>query len=189
MTGALDLVRRMARDRTALLGALLILGLLVAAAAAPWLATHPADIAEFHPAERLRPPSAAHYLGTDRMGSDVYSRLLFGARITIMIALIAVAGFVLVLPTLVMASGTKKSTPHFSGAITAWDETSKQGAVKDSAGKEHSFAWNNNTTVTGAPKLGEHASVSYTKDKDGKAWAKHISVGLKPAQTEPAVKK
>ena len=94
--GARDLLQRLARDRTALLGALLILGLLLAAAAAPWLATHPADIAEFHPAERLRGPSAAHYLGTDRMGSDVYSRLLFGARITIMIALIAVGTAVLI---------------------------------------------------------------------------------------------
>jgi peptide/nickel transport system permease protein len=46
---------------------------------------------ELHPAERLRPPSAEHPFGTDRMGSDIYSRLLFGARITIVIAVVAVA--------------------------------------------------------------------------------------------------
>jgi peptide/nickel transport system permease protein len=53
-------------------------------------------VAEFHPAERLQGPSAAHFLGTDRMGSDIYSRLLFGARITIVIALIAVGTSVLI---------------------------------------------------------------------------------------------
>jgi peptide/nickel transport system permease protein len=84
------LLGRLARDRSALLGFLLVLGLVAAAALAPLLATHPEDVYELHPAERLQPPSGAHWLGTDRMGSDVYSRLLFGARITILIAVIAV---------------------------------------------------------------------------------------------------
>jgi peptide/nickel transport system permease protein len=73
-----------------LIGLLLILALVLAAALAPWLASHPDDVFELHPAQRLQPPSGAHWLGTDRMGSDVYSRLLFGARITILIGLIAV---------------------------------------------------------------------------------------------------
>ena len=60
------------------------------------LATHPADVAEIHPAERLQGPSAAHLLGTDRMGGDIYSRLLFGARITIVIALVAVGASLLI---------------------------------------------------------------------------------------------
>lgn len=84
------LLRRLGRDRSALLGLVLILGLLVCALLAPVLATHPDDVFELHPAQRLRPPSTEHYLGTDRMGSDVYSRLLFGARITIVIAVVAV---------------------------------------------------------------------------------------------------
>jgi peptide/nickel transport system permease protein len=96
MRTALFLLQRLARDKTALFGALLILALVVAALFAPMLATHPADVAEFHPAERLKGPSATHYLGTDRMGSDIYSRLLFGARITIVIALIAVGTSVLI---------------------------------------------------------------------------------------------
>jgi peptide/nickel transport system permease protein len=96
MQTALFLLRRLARDKTALLGALLIFGLILAALLAPLLATHPADVAEFHPAERLQGPSAAHFFGTDRMGSDIYSRLLFGARITIVIALIAVGTSVLI---------------------------------------------------------------------------------------------
>ncbi len=96
MQTALFLLQRLARDKTALFGALLIVGLILVALLAPILATHPADVAEFHPAERLQGPSATHFLGTDRMGSDIYSRLLFGARITIVIALIAVGTSVLI---------------------------------------------------------------------------------------------
>jgi peptide/nickel transport system permease protein len=68
----------------------LIVLLVVAAGLAPVLSTHPDDVFELHPSERLRAPSGAHWLGTDRMGADVYSRLLFGARITILIGIIAV---------------------------------------------------------------------------------------------------
>jgi peptide/nickel transport system permease protein len=68
----------------------LIALLVVCAVLAPVLSTHPDDVFELHPSERLRAPSGTHWLGTDRMGSDMYSRLLFGARITILIGVIAV---------------------------------------------------------------------------------------------------
>jgi peptide/nickel transport system permease protein len=90
VSGILFVVGRLARDRSALVGLVLILTLLVAALLAPLLATHPDDLFELHPAERLRAPSGDHLLGTDRMGSDIYSRLLFGARITLLIGVIAV---------------------------------------------------------------------------------------------------
>ena len=96
METARFLLRKLASDRTAAIGALLILLLIVIAIAAPVLSTHPEDIFEFHPSERLQEPSAAHFFGTDRMGSDVYSRLLFGARITITIAVIAISVSVLI---------------------------------------------------------------------------------------------
>ena len=83
-------VTRLARDRSALIGLVLIALLVACAVLAPVLSTHPDDVFELHPSERLRAPSGAHWLGTDRMGSDMYSRLLFGARITILIGLIAV---------------------------------------------------------------------------------------------------
>ena len=81
---------RLARDRSALIGLVLIALLVVCAVLAPVLSTHPDDVFELHPSERLRAPSGTHWLGTDRMGSDMYSRLLFGARITILIGVIAV---------------------------------------------------------------------------------------------------
>lgn len=102
-----------------------------------------------------------------------------------LIALGVALTFVLLLPAVAAAAETHKSTPHFSGTITSWDDTAKQATVKDSAGKEKSFGWNDKTTVTGTPKVGEHASVKYTKDKDGKIWATHVSVGTKTASTKP----
>jgi peptide/nickel transport system permease protein len=89
-------LRRLARDRAALIGLILILLLVLAAVFAPVLATHPDDVFELHPAKRLRAPGAEHWLGTDRMGSDVYSRLLFGARITLLIGIIAVGASVVI---------------------------------------------------------------------------------------------
>lgn len=79
----------LSRNRLAMLG-LAIVGLLVAAAAlAPWLAPYPPDLADL--AARLRPPSAAHWLGTDEMGRDILSRLLHGARLTLwIVAVVAI---------------------------------------------------------------------------------------------------
>jgi peptide/nickel transport system permease protein len=90
VSNVLFVLSRIARDRSALIGLILIVALVVCALLAPVLATHPEDVFELHPAKRLRPPGADHLLGTDRMGSDIYSRLLFGARITLLIGLIAV---------------------------------------------------------------------------------------------------
>ncbi|MBI3711195.1 MAG: ABC transporter permease [Proteobacteria bacterium] len=83
-------VQRFLRDRAATLGTALILLLIVAAVFAPILSPFPSDVADFHTAHRLRPPDSINWLGTDRMGSDLLSRILFGARITIAIAFIAV---------------------------------------------------------------------------------------------------
>lgn len=90
------LVRKLFADRTAGLGAFLIMLLIVVAIAAPVLSTHPQDVSEFNPPSRLLGPSLDHFFGTDRMGSDIYSRILFGARITIAIAVIAIGVSVLI---------------------------------------------------------------------------------------------
>lgn len=87
---------RLTRDRAALVGLMLIVGLVLTAVMAPILATHPDDVFELHPAQRLKAPGRDHWLGTDRMGSDVYSRLLFGARITILIGVIAVGASLII---------------------------------------------------------------------------------------------
>lgn len=104
-------------------------------------------------------------------------------------ALAAAVTLVLLLPTLAAASGTQKSTPHFSGTISSWDAAAMHATVKESNGKEMSFDWNDKTKVTGAPKVGEHASVSYTKEKDGKILATHVSIGAHSASTKPPASK
>ncbi|ACL55444.1 ABC transporter permease [Methylobacterium nodulans] len=76
-----------------LFGLAVLLLVLVAALAAPWLGT--VDPIQLRPRLRLRPPSAAAWLGTDAFGRDVYSRVVYGARVSLAIggavAAIAVA--------------------------------------------------------------------------------------------------
>lgn len=92
----MDLVKRFARDKAALLGASLLAVLIIAAIFAPWLAPYPDDVFDFHIERRLLPPGSEALMGTDRMGSDIFSRLLFGARITLMLAGIAVGSALLI---------------------------------------------------------------------------------------------
>lgn len=92
----MDLVKRFARDKAALLGATLLSLLIIAAIFAPWLAPYPNDVFDFHIERRLQAPTADALMGTDRMGSDIFSRLLFGARITLMLAGIAVGSALLI---------------------------------------------------------------------------------------------
>jgi peptide/nickel transport system permease protein len=68
-----------------LLGALLFALVLLITLAAPLLATH--DPQEIDPIARLRAPSAEHLLGTDALGRDVWSRTIFGGRISLMVGL------------------------------------------------------------------------------------------------------
>jgi peptide/nickel transport system permease protein len=89
-------MRKLAQDRAAMLGFALIVLLVLVAILAPFLSTHPGDVSDFHTHRRLTPPGEANWLGTDRMGADIYSRLLFGARITITIAVVAITVAVLI---------------------------------------------------------------------------------------------
>jgi peptide/nickel transport system permease protein len=77
------------KSRTASIGAVMLVLLFGACIATPWLATH--DPIKQNYRERLQPPSEKHLLGTDRMGRDIYSRLLYGGRRLVTIAVVAVA--------------------------------------------------------------------------------------------------
>jgi peptide/nickel transport system permease protein len=96
MSGALHVLRLLARDRSALLGLVLVLLVVLAAIFAPWLSTHPEAVWDMNPVNRLKPPGSDWLLGTDRMGADIYSRVLFGARITLIIAVVAVGTSLLI---------------------------------------------------------------------------------------------
>jgi ABC-type dipeptide/oligopeptide/nickel transport system permease subunit len=68
-------------------GFVFVLLLVLAAAFAPWLAPHNPTLQNL--AERDLPPGAKHWMGTDRLGRDIYSRVLYGARVSLSVGIIA----------------------------------------------------------------------------------------------------
>ena len=89
-------LRRLARDRALVTGMVIVSALVLAAIFATPLANFPSHVTGFDPAFRLKPPGEVFWLGTDRMGADLYSRLLFGARLTILISVTATLVAVLI---------------------------------------------------------------------------------------------
>lgn len=71
------------------IGAALVAVMLLAAIAAPLIATH--DPEELDVLNRFSGPSLAHFLGTDQVGRDIFSRLVFGARVAMAVATAAIA--------------------------------------------------------------------------------------------------
>src|SRR5258708_16069313 len=76
------------RNPIGVLGALIILITAVIALAAPVIAPYdPSSQAQ----RRLQPPAAQYVMGTDELGRDTFSRVLFGARVSLQVGLLAVA--------------------------------------------------------------------------------------------------
>ena len=73
------------RHPTAIVGAIVLLLMVVIALAAPWIAT--ADPLALSPIKRLRPPGAEYWFGTDMLGRDVYSRVIYGTRVSLAVGL------------------------------------------------------------------------------------------------------
>jgi len=73
------------RHPTAIFGAVVLLLMILIAVAAPWLGT--TDPLAVSPVRRLRPPGAQYWFGTDMLGRDVYSRVLYGARVSLTVGL------------------------------------------------------------------------------------------------------
>ncbi|WP_292898693.1 ABC transporter permease [Nitratireductor sp.] len=71
------------RNPLAVVGALIVLVLVVMAIFAPLIAPYSPVGQDL--ANRLMPPSAEHWMGTDELGRDIYSRVVYGARITLLI--------------------------------------------------------------------------------------------------------
>ena len=76
------------RHPTAIIGGIVLALMVLVALLAPWLGT--VDPQALSPAQRLKPPSSEHWFGTDMLGRDVYSRVVYGARISLTVG-IAVA--------------------------------------------------------------------------------------------------
>ena len=73
------------RHPTVAIGGTMLLLIVIASIAAPWLAT--VDPISIAPAQRLRDPSTGHWFGTDRFGRDLYSRVIYGGRVSLIVGL------------------------------------------------------------------------------------------------------
>jgi ABC-type dipeptide/oligopeptide/nickel transport system permease subunit len=85
-----DALRRMLSDRLTVVGLLLVSIALICALFAPWIAPYgpiEGDLGTLY----LKPPSAAHPFGTDDVGRDVLSRVIYGAQISIKVSILAEA--------------------------------------------------------------------------------------------------
>ncbi len=80
---------RALRNVSLLSGGIITLAIVSAAVLAPLLATH--GVEQMDMRQRFAGPSAAHWLGTDNFGRDLWTRMIFGARISLSIALMSVA--------------------------------------------------------------------------------------------------
>ncbi|AKQ56952.1 ABC transporter permease [Bordetella hinzii] len=82
------LLQALSRNRLSWVGIGLLLCIVLAAVLAPWLAPH--DPLQQNIAYRLEPPSAEFWLGTDSYGRDVLSRLIYGARVSLLVGFVAI---------------------------------------------------------------------------------------------------
>ena len=82
-----DAIRRLIQNRAAMIGGITILVLIILAIFAPWIAPYSYSYQNLDIG--ASPPSAEHLLGTDVLGRDLLSRLLYGARISLLVGFVA----------------------------------------------------------------------------------------------------
>jgi peptide/nickel transport system permease protein len=102
-------IRRLLMDRTATAGAVVLLAFVLIAVFAPLVAPHDPNAVDAR--TRLAPISADHWLGTDNLGRDILSRLIYGARWTLGTAFVASLGIVAIGVTVGLIAG------YFGGII------------------------------------------------------------------------
>src|SRR4029078_5494098 len=75
-------------NRLTIIGLIIVVVLVIVALFAPWIATY--DVGATDLSMRYLGPSAAHWFGTDSTGRDIFSRVVFGARISLQVGIIVV---------------------------------------------------------------------------------------------------
>ncbi|GIP41183.1 oligopeptide transport system permease protein AppC [Paenibacillus sp. J31TS4] len=79
---------RFKANRMAFISMFILIGLVLVAVLAPWIAPH--DPAEQDLLNKLKPPSADHWFGTDDLGRDLLTRVMYGARVSLAVAIFSV---------------------------------------------------------------------------------------------------
>jgi peptide/nickel transport system permease protein len=88
------------------IGATFVLVLVLVALLAPVIAPYPADAGSAtHPTQALEPPSTAHLFGTDQVGRDIFTRVIYGARVSLRIVVLVLAFALVVGVPLGVAAG------------------------------------------------------------------------------------
>ncbi len=99
-------ITRFCRNKLALAGAALLLLIVTIAILAPWISPYPEDLADAVHFERLlQPPSLDYLMGTDEAGRDILTRLLHGARLSLLTAVIVLAIAVVIGVPIGLAAG------------------------------------------------------------------------------------
>ena len=82
-----DALYRLTRNKAAMVGGSILVVLILCAIAAPWIAPYPYAYQDLDLG--AAPPSAQHILGTDILGRDLFSRILYGARVSLLVGFVA----------------------------------------------------------------------------------------------------
>lgn len=83
-----DALERLAKNRAALVGGLIVIALVLIAIVGPWVAPYPYDLTRVSAEAVNKPPSGEHWLGTDALGRDLLSRMIAGARISLSVGIV-----------------------------------------------------------------------------------------------------
>ncbi|WPP40424.1 ABC transporter permease [Paenibacillus hunanensis] len=89
-----DGIRLFMRNRTAVVGLIIVLLFIVLALIAPWITGYEYTAQVL--ADRLQPPSAKHWFGTDDLGRDIFTRTIYGARISLWVGFLSVIGSIVI---------------------------------------------------------------------------------------------
>lgn len=87
---AQELWLRFLKNKTAVLGLVIFCLIVAVAITAPWLTSYDNVVVKMNIADRLQHPSMAHLFGTDELGRDILARIVYGARISLLIGFSAI---------------------------------------------------------------------------------------------------
>lgn len=106
------IIAKFLQNKLAVIGLVMLLIIVISALLAPWIAPHDPDFQNLR--NRLAAPSAEFLLGTDHLGRDIFSRLLFGGRVSLFVGFVAMIGAVTIGTTIGAIAG------YFGGLVDAF---------------------------------------------------------------------
>ncbi len=106
------IIAKFLQNKLAVIGLILLAVIVGSALLAPWIAPHDPDFQNLR--NRLASPSAEFLLGTDHLGRDIFSRLLYGGRVSLFVGFVSMVGAVTIGTTVGAVAG------YFGGLIDAF---------------------------------------------------------------------